>query len=240
MLALGHQGADCRTFGDVGCGDCHIRETSVCKDLDANEMLALEHIAHFKTFAARQTLFSQGDGVAAVFNVKRGVLRLYKLLSDGRRQIVGFAIPGDFLGLSLNETFSMSAEAITDVEMCRFDRRAFVACVDAKPHLLRNIQAFTSRELLIAQEQMVLLGRRTAQERVAAFLLTLRDRYRGVGICDVTVALPMTRQDIADYCGLTLETVSRTFSKLAREKLIVIVPDGIRLLAIDHLKSLIA
>ena len=191
-------------------------------------------------FAARQTLFSEGDDANGLFNVTKGVVRLYRLLADGRRQIVGFALAGDFLGLSLNPTFAMSADAITDVEVCRFGRAAFVACVEAKPHLLKTIHEFTSNELLIAREQMVLLGRRSAQERVAAFLLALRARYQRIGICDVGVQLPMTRQDIADYCGLTLETVSRAFSKLVRDKVILVVPDGIRLLDTKRLRMMIA
>jgi CRP/FNR family transcriptional regulator len=92
------------------------------------------------------------------------------------------------------------------------------------------LHEFAGHELSLAQDQMLLLGRRSAEEKIAAFLLNLQGRYGRIGVTSVTVPLPMSRQDIADYLGLTIETVSRTMTKLAREKLLVIVPDGVRLL----------
>ena len=241
MFVVSKKASPCHPApGHVACADCDIRHASVCDALHDDELLDLGRMAQPKVFTVRQPLFSEGDEADGLFNVTKGVVRLYRLLSDGRRQIVGFAFAGDFLGLSLTATFAMSADAVTDVEACRFDRTAFIACVEAKPHLLKIIHEFTSNELLIARDQMVLLGRRSAQERVAAFLLALRDRYRRIGICDVGVQLPMTRQDIADYCGLTLETVSRTFSKLVRDKAILIVPEGVRLLNIERLRTIVA
>jgi CRP/FNR family transcriptional regulator len=241
MFEVTRQTPPCHTgSGHVACADCDIRHASVCDALHGDELIDLGRMAQPKLFASRQTLFCEGDAATGLFNVTKGVVRLYRLLTDGRRQIIGFALAGDFLGLSLNPTFGMSADAITEVEACRFDRAAFVACVEAKPHLLKILHEFTSNELLIAREQMVLLGRRTAKERVAAFLLALRDRYQRIGLCDVGVQLPMTRQDIADYCGLTLETVSRAFSKLVGERIILIVPGGVRLLEISRLKTIVA
>ena len=241
MFEVTRQTPACHTGpGHVACADCGIRHASVCDALHGDELLDLGRMAQPKLFASRQTLFVEGDEATGLFNVTKGVVRLYILLADGRRQIIGFALAGDFLGLSLNPTFSMSADAITEVKACRFDRAAFVACVEAKSHLLKILHEFTSNELLIAREQMVLLGRRTAKERVAAFLLALRDRYQRIGLCDVGLQLPMTRQDIADYCGLTLETVSRAFSKLVGERIILIVPGGVRLLEIGRLRKIVA
>jgi CRP/FNR family transcriptional regulator len=154
----------------------------------------------------------------------------YKLLPDGRRQIVGFLLPGDFVGLSLNERYGFAADAIDRVTACRFDRDAFAAFVDRKPHLLRRLHEAATHELTVAQDHMVLLGRRTADEKVADFLLTMRRRLRRLGAGSVTIPLPMTRQDLADYLGLTLETVSRVISKLARDKIILVIPDGVRIM----------
>lgn len=222
------------------CSDCGIRWASICASLHDDELMELGHLAQSRRYCSRVSLFSQGEDGDNVFNIRRGVVRLSRLLADGRRQVLGFVLPGDFLGLSLRDRYDFTAETVGEVDACRFDRRAFVECVDAKPHLLRSLHMATANELALGREQMVLLGRRTAQEKVAAFLLSLRNRYRRVGICDVTVPLPMTRQDIADYCGLTLETVSRTFTKLAREKAILIVPDGVRLVMLDRLRALVA
>lgn len=223
---------------DRCCRDCDVRAASICSALDEAELDELGHLAQSRFYLSRHVLFSEGSDGLYVYNVRRGMIRLSRLLSDGRRQILGFVLPGDFLGLTLPTHYDFTAETIGEVEACRFERTAFVSYVEGKPHLLRRLHIATANELALGREQMVLLGRRTAEEKVAAFLLALRRRYRRTQTCDVTLALPMTRQDIADYCGLTLETVSRVFSKLAREKILCIVPDGVRLVMLDRLQAL--
>ena len=178
------------------------------------------------------------DAADAVYNITQGTVRLYKLLPDGRRQIVGFLLPGDFLGLALSDQYPFSADAVEPVTACRFARGAFSALLDEKPHLLRRLHEAATHELSLAQDHMVLLGRRTAGEKVAAFLLGLRERWRRLGGSLVTIPLPMTRQDIADYLGLTLETVSRTISKFARSRMLIVVPDGVRLLDPARIEAL--
>jgi CRP/FNR family transcriptional regulator len=223
---------------DNGCEDCQVRLFSVCGALEASELEDLDRISQPRNFSARSTLFEQGALAGSVFNVTEGIVRLYKSLPDGRRQIVGFALPGDFLGLALQDRYGVTAEAVTSVTVCRFVRLAFLAFVDGKPHLLRRLHEFAGHELSLAQEQMLLLGRRAAEEKVAAFLLNLQSRYGRIGAMSVTVPLPMSRQDIADYLGLTIETVSRTMTRLAREKAVVIVPDGVRLLDKPRLEQI--
>jgi CRP/FNR family transcriptional regulator len=223
-----------------GCDDCKVRLFSVCGALEPSELDELDRLSQVKNFPAKTMLFDQGALAGSVFNVTEGMVRLYKSLPDGRRQIVGFALPGDFLGLALMDRYGVAAEAVTQVRVCRFARPDFLAYVDGKPHLLRRLHEFAGHELSLAQDQMLLLGRRTAEEKVAAFLLNLQARYARIGTPSVTVALPMSRQDIADYLGLTIETVSRTLTRLAREKVIVIVPDGVRLLIAARLDQLAA
>jgi CRP/FNR family transcriptional regulator, anaerobic regulatory protein len=223
-----------------GCEDCKVRLFSVCGALEASELDELDRISQGKAFAPKTMLFDQGAIAGSVFNVTEGVVRLYKSLPDGRRQIVGFALPGDFLGLALMDRYGVAAEAVTDVQVCRFARSAFLTYIDGKPHLLRRLHEFAGHELSLAQDQMLLLGRRNAEEKVAAFLLNLQKRYGRLGTISVTIPLPMTRQDIADYLGLTIETVSRTLTKFAREKIILIVPDGVRLTGTARLDQLAA
>lgn len=230
----------CHNRGDKGCAECSVRLVSVCGALELSELEALERISHVTTFASKSMLFDQGAPAGSVFNVTEGVVRLYKSLPDGRRQIMGFALPGDFLGLALMDRYGVTAEAVTTVKVCRFMRSSFVSYIDGKPHLLRRLHEFAGHELSLAQEQMLLLGRKTAEEKVAAFLINLQTRYSRIGPMSVTVPLPMSRQDIADYLGLTIETVSRTLTKLAREKIILIVPDGVRLLSAEKLDQLTA
>jgi CRP/FNR family transcriptional regulator len=192
------------------------------------------------SFAARAHIFSQEDQADHVFNVTDGVVRLFRLLPDGRRQIVGFALPGDFLGLALLDHYGVSADAVTGVLACRFSRRVFTQYLDRKPRLMRRLHEITGHELSLAQEQMVLLGRRSAEERLSSFLVSLRERFARLGHHSVTLPLPMSRQDIADYLGLTIETVSRTFTKLAKDKAILVVPDGVRITDANHLADLAA
>lgn len=212
---------------EAGCAECNVRLISVCGALEISELDALEQMSHVTTFAAKAMLFEQGALAGSVFNITEGVVRLYKSLPDGRRQITGFALPGDFLGLALMDRYGVTAEAVTPVRVCRFMRSSFVSYIDGKPHLLKRLREFAGHELSLAQDQMLLLGRKSAEEKVAAFLVNLQTRYSKVGLPSVTVELPMSRQDIADYLGLTIETVSRTLTKLARLKAILIVPDSV-------------
>ncbi|MBV5271776.1 MAG: helix-turn-helix domain-containing protein [Afipia sp.] len=230
----------CNHSGTTVCADCTVRVVSVCNVLEPSELEALERISQVTVFAPKSMLFDQGALASSVFNVTEGVVRLYKSLSDGRRQIMGFALPGDFLGLALMDRYGVTAEAITQVKVCRFQRSSFLSYIDGKPHLLRRLHEFAGHELSLAQDQMLLLGRKTAEEKVAAFLVGLQVRYARIGPMSVTVPLPMGRQDIADYLGLTIETVSRTLTKLAREKIILLVPDGVRLLSSERLDQLTA
>lgn len=223
-----------------GCLACKVRLVSVCASLSADELDVLDAMAQETTFPARATLFGQGQPAHSVYNITSGVVRLYKVLPDGRRQIVGFALPGDFLGLAMRDAFGFSADAIDAVTACGFSRSAYSALIDAKPHLLRRLHQFATHELTLAQEQMMLLGRRTAEEKVICFLLTMQERWAKIGRPSVTVPLPMSRQDIADFLGLTIETVSRTFTKLARDKTILIVPDGVRLMNLDRMTHVAA
>lgn len=228
---------DCRHGRPTnGCEDCKVRLFSVCAALEPSELEELDRISQAKQVPARTTLFEQSALAGSVFNVTDGVVRLYKSLPDGRRQIVGFALPGDFLGLALQDRYGVSAEAVNQVAVCRFARSTFLAYVDGKPHLLRRLHEFAGHELSLAQDQMLLLGRRSAEEKIAAFLLNMQTRHARIGSMSVTVPLPMSRQDIADYLGLTIETVSRTLTRLAREKVVLIVPDGVRLLDLERLK----
>ncbi len=215
--------------GEQSCSACVIRQFSVCASLDRIEMDELEHISRHIHFAACETVFAQEDVTTSFYNVLDGVLRLYKLLPDGRRQIVGFALPGDFLGMATDGRHGFSADAIGAVTVCQFSKASFARFAEHRPNLLRRINELAVRELNQARDHMVLLGRRSAEEKVATFLVGWRDRLVHLrGLSDV-VPLPMSRQDIADYLGLTIETVSRTFTKLEREGVIDILPGGIAL-----------
>ncbi|MGE0726065.1 MAG: cyclic nucleotide-binding domain-containing protein [Alphaproteobacteria bacterium] len=233
--------AQCPHAAEPGlCEQCKVRSVSVCAALGPDELAELERLAEAAIFAKDEAVVAAGEPASSVYNLTAGSVRLLRLLPDGRRQIVGFLLPGDFVGLSLAERHAFSAEAIEPVRACRFARTAFSSLVDAKPHLLRRLHEAATHELSIAQDHMVLLGRRSAEEKVAAFLVGLRDRLVRLGGSAVTIPLAMTRQDIADYLGLTIETVSRTISRMGRDRVLLVVPDGIRIIDAPRLETLAA
>ncbi|WP_024508058.1 helix-turn-helix domain-containing protein [Bradyrhizobium sp. ARR65] len=212
------------------CADCAVRQFSVCAALDTAEMQEFVHFGRHVQFAACETVFAEEELTTSFYSLLAGVMRLYKLLPDGRRQIVGFSLPGDFLGMSTSGRNNFSADAIGSVEVCRFAKAAFLRFAEDRPHLLHRINELAVRELSQARDHMVLLGRRSAEEKVATFLINWRDRLARQAEPSATLSLPMSRQDIADYLGLTIETVSRTFTKLERDGVIEIIQGGIRLL----------
>jgi CRP/FNR family transcriptional regulator len=189
---------------------------AMCRGLARQGASRIVAVSTLQKAKAGETLFSEGDESEGVYEVAAGMLRLYKLLPDGRRQITGFISAGQILGLAPEGTHVYSAEAINDVTLCRYPRVGFDRLIDEVPGLARRLLAVTSHELRAAQDQMLLLGRKAAGEKVASFLLLMADQQGS----DDEVAVPMARGDIADYLGLTTETVSRTFTKLRLEGLI--------------------
>lgn len=168
-----------------------------------------------------QSAFHEGDPAKRVFMVTQGALKLYTLLADGRRQITGFMFPGDFLGISVDEEYAFTVEALEDTELWWFSREAFDRFVGDNPKVERELYRLAAHELAEAQRQMVLLGRKAAAERLASFFLALLERAeRASGERETEFDLPMSRIDIADYLGLTKETVSRMLAHLRSRGLI--------------------
>lgn len=168
-----------------------------------------------ESFESGSAVFWEGDAAAHVFAVVEGVLRVFKILGDGRRVITGFVHAGDLLGLSLKDRYLYSAEAVTTVKLRRFARTRFQDEINQAPELRPQLFARLCDEMAAAQDQMVLLARKSAEERVASFLLITARRRAGNGEIAAAIEIPMTRLDMADYLGLTIETVSRSMTKLA-------------------------
>jgi CRP/FNR family transcriptional regulator len=170
-------------------------------------------------------IFDEANRAEYVFNITAGAVKIYKLLGDGRRQITGFLFVGDFLGLIHNEAYAYSAEALVPTKLCRFPRRRLEVLLAEIPHLEQRLLAMASHELAAAQDQMVLLGRKSARERVVSFILMLSDSATRHGRPNDPVFLPMSRSEIADYLGLTTETVSRAFTSLKKQGLIELLDE---------------
>lgn len=194
------------------------------RDPRSQDRPAASHLAAISSLqrkAPGETLFAEGDETNSVYEIVRGMLRLVKLLPDGRRQITGFLSAGHLVGLAPEGVSVYTAEAVTEVTLCRYGRAAFERLIDEVPGFARRLLDAASHELRAAQDQMLLLGRKTATEKVASFILLLAERQDEEGGQEMD--LPMTRNDIADYLGLTIETVSRTMTKLKHDGIIALV-----------------
>lgn len=222
------------------CATCGARTLAFCAALDLDELPELAAIRHDVTFGADQELFADGDAAESIFNLIAGCVRLSKLLPDGRRQISEFVLPGEYFGMVTGELYPFAAEAVTEGRLCRFSRRALDDLGERHPALHRRMLHMAWDEVTRMQEQQLLLGRKTPVERLASFLLTLAARYARIGVQAAPLHLPMNRSDVADYLGLTVETVSRTFTRLTKDGLIrlprsaeVVLadPDGLAALA---------
>lgn len=203
------------------CQDCPVRPITVCRRLDAKTLADLRALGTMQRLESEQPLFHEGDAASRIFMLTTGALKIYTLLGDGRRQVTGFMFPGDILGVTVDEEYAFSAEALEASEMFWFSRRVFDEFLQDNPALERELYRLAAHELAAAQRQMVLLGRKTAAERLASFFLSLIERAEHVsGGSERHFDLPMSRLDIADYLGLTKETVSRMLAELRSRKLI--------------------
>ena len=208
------------------CAACSVRDMAFCGVLTSEEMPRLQSILHTTQVDAHQPIIDEGEPSDYLFNVTGGAVKLYKLLPDGRRQITGFLFSGDFLGIAMNDKYAYSAEAVGRVSLCRFPRRKLEALLDEFPRLEKRLLGMASNELVQAQDQILLLGRKTAQEKIVSFLLNLSGRVVKRGGQPSPIELPMGRADIADYLGLTTETVSRTITTLKRNGVIRLLQGG--------------
>ncbi len=183
-------------------------------------LFSLQAVSTTSRFGRNQTIFNEGDDARYSYKILEGGVRLCKVRSDGRRQIADFLLPGDMFGFEEGDEHSLTAEALCDVVVMRCARNQVERLSDESPDVRRKLMTLLRRELSAAQQHLVMLGRQTAKERVSSFLLLLAERN---GAEDgEALDLPMGRQDIADYLGLTIETVCRALTDLKREGLIAI------------------
>jgi CRP/FNR family nitrogen fixation transcriptional regulator len=191
---------------------------AVARSGQLDALVALEQIGSRRSFARDEEVYAEGEVSDGWYKVVSGTVRVSKLLADGRRHIAEFCFAGDCFGLDTAGERIFAAEAVGDAIVMRYPRRATERLIDENPHLARWLRDVTLRDLAHAQSHMLLLGRMTAPERVASFLLELAERRDAQRILDV----PMSRTDIADYLGLTIETVCRVLSAFKRDGTIAI------------------
>ena len=223
----------------VLCRACEARHRGVCGALDPDQLVALAKTSSKHRVTSGAELIGDMEAVDGFSNILSGVVKLTKTLSDGREQIVGLQFAPDFLGRPFREESALTAQAATDVSLCSFPRATIEGMLKRSPSLEHRLLEQTLRELDEARDWMVTLGRKTAGEKVASFLMLIAtyidpefDPRSGSALFD----LPLTRAEIADFLGLTIETVSRQLTKLKADKVIEI--ENNRRITVENIERL--
>ncbi len=219
----------------VVCRSCEARHRGICGVLTPDQLLYLSKFTNRTIYSESEELVSNGEQVERYANILSGVVKLSKLLIDGRQQIVGLQFAPDFLGRPFKSKSETTAEAVTDVRVCSFPKSVLETMIQKSPELERILHEQSLRELDEARNWMMTLGRKSASEKVASFLYLIGvniDPEKNITMGPVSFQIPLKRADIADFLGLTIETVSRQLTKLRKSGIIsiannrsVVIPD---------------
>jgi len=228
------------TPASISCNECPIKHRAVCAYTEKSEIAQLEAVKSYKTYAAGDPIIFAGDRMVFVGSVVTGVARLSQTMVDGRKQMVGLLLPSDFIGRPGREYSAFDVEATTEVTLCRFERKPFENLLRDIPNLRGRMLEMALDELDAAREWMLLLGRKTAREKIASLLTIIARRQNlmpDAANNEVSFDLSLTREAMSEYLGLTLETVSRQINALHKDGVIklekkrhVVVNDFARLL----------
>ena len=224
------------------CVNCPIRHRAVCARCEPDELAHLEQIKYYRSYEPGQNMIWSGDRMDFVASVVTGVATLSQTMEDGRTQMVGLLLPSDFIGRPGRENAPYDVTAVSAVTVCCFRKRPFEDLMVSTPHIGQRLLEIALDELDAAREWMLLLGRKTAREKIASLIAIIARRdaeakatlARGA----MTVDLPLTRESMADYLGLTLETVSRQISALKRDGVIRL--EGKRQIVVPSLNRLLS
>lgn len=226
------------------CSGCPIRRRAVCATCNADEITLLDSIKYYRTFEAGQPIMWSGDRMEFVGSVVTGTATIERLMEDGRKQTMGLLLPSDFIGRPGRDVAVFDVTAVTDVTLCCFRRERFEQLVANTPHISQRLLEMALDELDAARDWMLLLGRKTAREKIATFLTMVAQRTDTDDHGSSRFDLPLTREAMADFLGLTIETVSRQFSMFRKEGLIVLankrgifIPDTKKLVIVSGSSS---
>jgi len=202
------------------CERCAGAVKGLCHTLDAVDQAALSAASSSIRLPAHSAVFREGDRADAVFTLVDGAAKLLRSLPDGRQQIVGFRFPGDFIGFTSRDRYPFDAQLVAEATVCRLDRKRLETMSRHCASLSHRLLELCAEDLAAAQDQLGAMAQRSAEGRVAVFLLMLHAAARRNGAPGLDLSLPMTRADIGDYLGLTIESVSRVFAAFRRTGLV--------------------
>lgn len=211
------------SFRETTCQSCSLRSLCLPLSLDFSDMDRLDSIINRgRPFKKGETLFRQGDGFKALYAIRSGCIKTYSITAQGEDQITGFYLPGELIGLSgiASQEYPVSAVAIETTTVCEIPYSRFEQLTDQMPELKRQFIKSMSKEIRGDLHMMLLLSQKNAEERVANFLMDLSARIQRRGYAADFIYLTMSRNEIANYLGLAVETISRVFSRLQKSKII--------------------
>ena len=225
----------------IACKQCALRELCLPLGLDNSEIDELDNIFKKRRFVKkREYLYRMGEPMKSLYAIRSGSLKTAGLMEDGRVQVVGFHLPGELVGFDAisDDRYNCDAISLEDTELCEIPYDKLEDVARHIPGLQHQLMRMMSRVLVQEESQLMMLGKMNADERLASYLLSISRRQRRLGCPEDTFRLTMSRQDIADYIGLALETVSRLFSRFQEDGMISVQGREIKLLDQERLKQL--
>ena len=230
-------------FIKIACSNCNMRELCMPIGLDVDELRRVDELVTKRPLVKRgSALFRAGDKFTALYAIRSGFFKTCTTSSDGRAQVTGFQMAGEVVGLDgiATDLHTCDAIALEDTEVCALPFERIEEIAREIKALQHHIHKIMSREIVREHGVMLLLGNMRAEERLAAFLLNLLQRLHARGFSSSDLVLRMTREEIGSYLGLTLETVSRTFSKFSDERIITVNQRQVHIQNADALKRLVS
>jgi CRP/FNR family transcriptional regulator len=226
----------------VSCGSCSLSELCLPHGMDGDDMQALDDIVKRQLpYQPGHHVFRAGDRSRALFTVRSGALKSYCTTEDGDEQVLGFTLPGELVGLDGMSTgaYASNSVVLETASICELPYNKLEDLCRSLSGLNRQMMRVVSKEITTDQEMLLLLGKRNAEERLAAFLLSLSGRYKVRGLSTTEFNLPMSRQDIGNYLGLAIETVSRLFAHFQKDRLLKVNRRNIELLDMQRLRAMV-
>ncbi len=226
----------------VSCGSCSLSELCLPHGMDGDDMQALDDIVKRQLpYQPGHHVFRAGDRSRALFAVRSGALKSYCTTEDGDEQVLGFTLPGELVGLDGMSTgaYASNSVVLETASICELPYNKLEDLCRSLSGLNRQMMRVVSKEITTDQEMLLLLGKRNAEERLAAFLLSLSGRYKSRGLSTTEFNLPMSRQDIGNYLGLAIETVSRLFAHFQKDRLLKVNRRNIELLDMPRLRAMV-
>ncbi|ROS05274.1 CRP/FNR family transcriptional regulator [Sinobacterium caligoides] len=232
----------CRSAFQTKCGNCRLNSICLPIALQEPDLDSLDRVIHRnKPLRKGEHVFRENDNFTAIYAIRSGFVKAYRLTDDGKEQVTGFYFPGEIIGLDgiSQNKHSVSAKALETAAICEIPFEDAEALSSRFPSMQRHLFSLMSQEIIQDQQLITLLSKNTAEERISALILSISDRNAARKLSPTSFRLPMSRTDIGNYLGLTVETVSRVFSRFQKNGTLEVNNKEITILDIDQLRGIV-